>query len=214
MLHLVAGSPSGRCFHEKDSIMSIRYATGPAHLPENKMRMYPTKVINIIGGPGCDKSLFSSAIILNLSLRQKSVEQIPDYAKSLVWQKDFESLKNQYQIAQRQFEMINLLDGQVQYLVTECPLPQVLYYNENYPENICDIVKTKTQILEWYKQHDNLNILVVRGTKKYSHIGRFQDEDQARDIDDALRKTLLREGIKFTALSPDIAEINAFARTL
>jgi hypothetical protein len=194
--------------------MSVRYSTGPTPLPENKMRMYPTKVINIIGGPGCDKSLFSSAIILNLNLRQKSVEQIPDYAKSLVWQKDFDSLKNQYQIAQRQFDMINLLDGQVQYLVTECPLPQVLYYNENYADNICDVAKTRAQILEWYKRHDNLNILVERGDKKYSHTGRFQDEDQAREIDKALRQLLLREDIPFTALSPDIAEINAFARAL
>ncbi len=194
--------------------MSIRYSTGPKPLPENKMRLYPTKVINIIGGPGCDKSLFSSAIILNLNLRHKSVEHIPDYAKSLVWQKDFESLKNQYQIAQRQFEMIDLLDGQVQYLVTECALPQVLYYNENYADNICDIAKTKLHILEWYKQHDNLNILVERGDKKYSHTGRFQDEEQAREIDKALRKILLREGLPFTALSPDLAEINAFARAL
>ncbi|MES2048908.1 MAG: hypothetical protein V4447_10950 [Pseudomonadota bacterium] len=194
--------------------MSVRYSTGPKPLPENKMRMYPTKVINIIGGPGCDKSLFSSAIILNLNLRQKSVEQIPDYAKSLVWQKDFEALKNQYQIAQRQFEMIDLLDGQVQYLVTECPLPQVLYYNENYADNICDVAKTRLHILEWYKQHDNLNILVERGDKKYSHTGRFQDEEQAREIDRALKKLLLREAIPFTALSPDIVEINAFARAL
>lgn len=194
--------------------MSVRYSTGPTPLPENKMRMYPTKLINIIGGPGCDKSLFSSAIILNLNLRQKSVEQIPDYAKSLVWQKDFESLKNQYQIAQRQFEMIDLLDGQVQYLVTECPLPQILYYNENYVDNICDVAKTRLQILEWYKRHDNLNILVERGDKKYSHIGRFQDEEQAREIDMALKKILLREGIPFTGLSPEIAEINAFARAL
>ena len=194
--------------------MSVRYSTGPKPLPENKMRMYPTKVINIIGGPGCDKSLFSSAILLNLNLRQKSVEQIPDYAKSLVWQKNFESLKNQYQIAQRQFEMIDLLDGQVQYLVTECPLPQILYYNENYADNICDVAKTRLQILEWYKRHDNLNILVERGNKKYSHIGRFQDEEQAREIDIALKKILLREGIPFTGLPPEIAEINAFARAL
>ncbi len=194
--------------------MSVRYSTGPKPLPENKMRMYPTKVINIIGGPGCDKSLYSSAIILNLNLRQKSVEQIPDYAKSLVWQKDFESLKNQYQIAQRQFEMIDLLDGQVQYLVTECPLPQVLYYNENYADNICDVAKTRLHILEWYQQHDNLNILVERGDKKYSHTGRFQNEEQAREIDKELKKILLREGIPFTALPPDIAEINAFARAL
>ena len=194
--------------------MTIQYTTVADRLPENKMRMYPTKVINIIGGPGCDKSLFSSAIILYLNLHNKTVENVPDYAKSLVWQKDFEALKNQYQIAQRQFEMLELLDGQVQFLVTECSLPQVLYYNEHYPENICDVAKTRLKILDWYKQHNNVNILVERGDKKYVHTGRFQDEDQARNIDRALRQTLTREGMKFTILPPDIDAINAFAATL
>ena len=159
--------------------MTIRYTSFANVLPESKMRLYPTKVINIIGGPGSDKSLFSSAIILYLNMRHKTVETIPDYAKSLVWQQNLEVLKNQYFIAQRQFEMLNLLDGQVQFLITECSLPQVMFYNEHYPDNICDIAKTKRQILEWYKQHNNVNILVERGDKKYVHTGRFQDEEEA-----------------------------------
>ena len=194
--------------------MTIQYTSVANHLPETKMRLYPTKVINIIGGPGSDKSLFSSAIILYLNLHHKTVEIIPDYAKSLVWQQNFEVLKNQYFIAQRQFEMINLLDGQVQFLITECSLPQVLYYNEHYEDNICDIGKTRTQILEWYKQHDNINILVERGDKKYMRTGRFQDEDQARTIDRGLRDLLLREELPFTSLPPEVEAINAFAATL
>jgi membrane-anchored protein YejM (alkaline phosphatase superfamily) len=194
--------------------MSVQ-VTGASRLShENKMRLYPTKVINIIGGPGCDKSLFSSAIILNLNLRHKSVEQIPDYAKSLVWQKDFEALKNQYQVAQRQFEMLDLLDGQVQYLVTECALMQVLYCNNTYSENICDVDKTRAQILNWYRRHDNLNILVERGDKKYVQVGRFQNEEEARQIDFDLRETLNREQIPFVSMPPDIAIINNFARAL
>ncbi|WP_296445086.1 AAA family ATPase [Rhodoferax sp. UBA5149] len=194
--------------------MTIQYTTVADRLPENKMRLYPTQVINIIGGPGCDKSLFSSAIILNLNLRHKTVETIPDYAKLLVWQRDFEALKNQYQIAQRQFEMIELLDGQVQFLVTECSLPQMLYYNEHYADNICDVAKTRHKILEWYKQHNNVNILVERGDKRYVHTGRFQDEDQAIKIDHVLRATLTREGMHYTLLAPDIEAINIFAHTL
>jgi hypothetical protein len=193
---------------------TIRYASVANVLPEAKMRLYPTKVINIIGGPGSDKSLFSAAIILYLNLHHKTVETIPDYAKSLVWQQNFEVLKNQYFIAQRQFEMLNLLDGQVQFLITECSLPQVMYYNENYTENICDVAKTRAQILEWYKQHNNVNIFVERGDKKYVHTGRFQDEDQARVIDRGLRSILVREGLKYTALQPDLEAINTFAATL
>ena len=198
----------------KGSTMSMQYTYVSNQLPENKMRMYPTQVINIIGGPGCDKSLFTSAIILYLSLHQKTVEQIPDFAKSLVWQKDYEALKNQYHIAQQQFRMIELLDGQVQYLVTECSLPQVLYYNEHYPDNICDRAKTRSQILDWTKQHNNVNVLVERSDRKYIHTGRFQDEAQAREVDRGLAQTLRREGLTFTTLPPELEAINAFAATL
>jgi hypothetical protein len=194
--------------------MTIQYTYVANQLPENKMRLYPTKVINIIGGPGCDKSLFTAAIILYLNLHHKSVEQIPDFAKALVWQKDYEALKNQYNIAQQQFRMLELLDGQVQYLVTESSLPQIMYYNEQYPDNICDIQKTRKQILEWYKQHNNVNVMVERGERKYIHTGRFQDEEQAKAVDRGMRALLRREGLAFTPLKPEIEAIHAFAATL
>lgn len=195
--------------------MSIQYTYVAGHLPENKMRLYPTKVINIIGGPGCDKSLFTSAIILYLNLHHKSVEQIPDFAKSLVWQKDYEALKNQYYIAQQQFRMIELLDGQVQYLVTECSLPQILYYNEHYPENICDVAKTRKQIMSWYKQHTNVTLMVERGQdRKYINTGRFQNEEQAKEVDRGMRALLRREGVPFSLVKPELEAINAFAAQL
>jgi hypothetical protein len=198
-----------------ETTMTLRYAYVSNHLPENKLRIYPTKIINIIGGPGSDKSLYSAAIVLNLHLRHKTVETIPDFAKTLVWQKDFEPLRNQYFIAQQQYRMIEVLDGQVQFLVTECSLPQLLYYNETYPDNICDVAKTRKQILEWYHQCNNVNVLVKRDPeKKYVRSGRFQDEEQARAMDADMRGLLVREGIKFTELPPSHSAIEAFAATL
>ena len=194
--------------------MAIQYTSVANYLPESKMRLYPTRVINVIGGPGCEKSVITSAIVLFMKLREKTVEVIPDFAKSLVWQQNFEVLKNQYFIAQRQYEMLSLLDGQIQFLITECSLPQVLYYNENYLDNICDIEKTRKQILEWYNQSNNINILVARGDRKYIRTGRFQDEDQARDVDRGLIELLDREALPYTTLPPQVEAINAFAETL
>jgi hypothetical protein len=194
--------------------MSLQYTYVSPHLPENKMRLYPTRVINVIGGPGSEKSLFTAAIILQLHLHHKTVELIPDYAKALVWQKDYEALRNQYKIAQQQFHMLELLDGQVQFLVTESSLPQVLYYNESYPDNICDVPKTRKQILDWYKQHNNVNIFVERGERKYVRTGRFQDEEQAKEVDRAMRGLLRREGIAFTPLKPEVSAIQDFAAAL
>ncbi len=123
-------------------------------------------------------------------------------------------LKNQYFIAQRQFEMLSLIDGQVHFLITECSLPQVMFYNENYADNICDVEKTRKQILEWYRQNDNINILVKRGDKKYVRSGRFQDEEQACEVDVGLREILVREHLPFTELAPDLKAIHAFAESL
>lgn len=194
--------------------MTLRYANVIHRLPETKMRLYPTKVINIMGGPGCEKSLFSAALVLQLHLAGKSIETIPDYAKTLVWQRNYEVLKNQYFIAQRQSEMLQLLDGQVHFLISECSLPQLLFYNAHYPENICDVGKTREQILDWYRQFDNINVLVRRGERPYSHTGRFQTEAEALEVDAGLREILRHEQLPYTELPPDIEAIRRFADAL
>ncbi len=187
----------------------------PTSLPEAKLRRYPTKVINIIGGPGCDKSLYSSAIVLKLHLRHKTVETVPDIGKMLVWQRDTDALRNQYGIALQQYRMLEVLDGQVAFLVTEGALPQLLYYNAHYPDNVCDVQKTHQQILAWYKQFNNVNILVQRDLDKpYVRSGRLQDEAQAQQVDKDLRSVLVEAGIKFTVLPPDHKAIIEFAGTL
>ncbi|MGQ9725144.1 MAG: hypothetical protein ACUVVU_07315 [Tepidimonas sp.] len=184
-------------------------------LPENKLRRYPTKVINIVGGPGCDKSLYSSAIVLKLHLLHKTAELIPEVAKMLVWLGDQEALRNQYGIALHQFRLLEVLDGQVQYLVTEGGLPQLLYYNARYADNVCDVDKTRRQILEWYRQFDNINIFAQRDPDKpYIRAGRLQDENHAREMDSEMRNLLSAEGIKYTLLPPDHRKIIEFAGTL
>ena len=53
-----------------------------------------------------------------------------------------------------------------------------------------------------------------RGDKKYVHTGRFQDEEQARDVDRGLREILDRERLPYTVLPPDLDTINTFAESL
>ncbi len=80
---------------------------------------------------------------------------------------------------------------------------------------MCDVAKTREQILNWYKQFNNLNVLVQRDPeKKYVRSGRLQDEEDARRIDAELRGVLKREGIKYTELPPDHRAIIAFAAEL
>ncbi|MDW8337497.1 MAG: hypothetical protein RMK34_11115 [Tepidimonas sp.] len=182
---------------------------------ETRLRRYPTKIINILGGPGCDKSLYSSAVVLKLHLRHKSVELVPEVAKAHVWAGDSEALRYQYGIAQQQYRMLSALDGQVQYLVTEGGLPQLLYYNEKYPDNICDVAKTKAQIHAWIKRFEHINVFAQRDLDKpYVQAGRLQDEQRAREIDLEMRTFYSAEGIKYTLLPPDHRAILEWAGTL
>lgn len=174
----------------------------------------PTKVVNIIGGPGCSKSLFVAAIMLHLHLHHQTVEQVPDHAKALVWRHDLDALRNQYQIALTQFRVLELLQGRVQYLINECSLPQLLYYNAHYADNVCDVARTREQILRWYGRHDNINLLVERGDQPYVRAGRRQDEEGARAIDRALRVMLDREHIAHTIVRADPDAIRVFADSL
>jgi hypothetical protein len=76
------------------------------------------------------------------------------------------------------------------------------------------VAKTRDQILQWYRQNDNINILVQRGQKKYVRTGRFQDEEQACEVDQGLLDILEREHLPFTVLPPDVKAINAFVDAL
>lgn len=177
---------------------------------QNKMRHFPTKIINLVGGPGTDKSLLSAVILLNLNLKGNLVEHIPDYAKSLVWQKDFSSLKNQYNIAQHQYKMLSLIDGEVQYIITEGSFPQILYYNEYYKENICDIQKTRKMILDCYNEFENINVFVEREDKKYQNVGRYQTEEEAKQIDKLMKQTLIKENLQYVSLKANLVDIKKF----
>jgi tRNA uridine 5-carbamoylmethylation protein Kti12 len=178
-----------------------------------KIRRYPTKVINLIGGPGSKKSLISSDIILQLHLQNKSVEHLADYAKYLVWQRDFETLKNQYYIAHKQYKVLKMIDGEVQFIVVEGSLPQLFYYNRNYKNNICDMAKTEIQIKQWYNEFDNINIFVERDSTPYIKGARLQNEDELKEIDQVMMNLLKRNNIPFTSLPPDIVKINEFIKS-
>lgn len=177
-----------------------------------KMKQYATKVINLIGGPGCNKSLMMAAIMLNLKLMHKSVEYVPEYARGLVLQKDWEGLKNQHYIALQQYNMLSVFDGAVQYIITDGPLAQLLFYNENYAENICDISKTKAEIVKWMSAFQNINIFVQRGDTPYNGFGRYQDEETAKEMDGKILELLIKEKIDFSHLTPDVHKINEWCR--
>lgn len=172
--------------------------------------MSKTKVINIIGGPGIGKTTVSSLIFAALKMHKNKyvVEYVQEYAKQLVWTKNFDILNNQYYVSQRQYSLLNQINGQVDFIVTDGPICQGLYYNMHNKNNTSNVEKTEKFILDCHKQFDNINIVLKRGNFEYESQGRLESEEESKAIDVILRHLLRTNNLPFIEFDPDASPEN------
>lgn len=155
-----------------------------------------TYVVNFIAGPGCGKSTISALIFAHLKLNHNVVEYVQEFAKQLVWMKD-DNLNNQYYVSSQQSKLFTQMEGLVEFIVTDGPIIQGLYYNLFNRDNTSDVKKTEELILNKYHHFLNINIFLERGEFPYETQGRQQTEQQAREIDVILKHLLNRHHIPF-----------------
>lgn len=164
-------------------------------------------VINFLGGPSSGKSLLAALTFAELKLRGKICEYVQEYAKTLVWLKKFELLNDQYFVSSHQNDLLRAITstGKVDYIITDGPLLNGLYYNRYNSDNVSAVDKTEQFILNRYAEYDNFNIYLHRGSFPYEQEGRLQTPEQAKEVDRVLLAMLKDHGIPLMeiASSPD-----------
>lgn len=170
--------------------------------------MVKTFVVNIFGGPGIGKTTIATLLFAQLKLRGHIVEYIQEYPKFLVWTKQFEKLNNQYFVSQKQYNLLKQIDGNVEFIVTDGPIVQALYYNKFNQDNISNVDKTEKMILKCFSQFNNINIFLERGNFNYEPQGRIQTEDEAKEIDIILKSMMEKNNIDFEIFKSDPGIIN------
>ena len=166
-----------------------------------------TVVINFIGGPGTGKSLMAALLFAHMKKDGFNVEYIQEFAKELVWKKEFDLLKDQLMVAKKQSSFISLISKSVKVIITDGPIFHNIYYGKyvHFSENMKEIVDL---VIEDQKKYNNINIFLKRNLENgYEESGRMQTESQAISIDPILISLLESYNINYNEFLSDFYKI-------
>lgn len=154
-----------------------------------------TTIINLFGGPSVGKTIYASGLFSMMRLQGYNCELIVEYAKDLAYEKRIGTAKNQIYVFGKQYKrMQSVIDNDVNYLVTDSPLLLSLVYEpENYFSSFKSLVR------EVFSGMNNVNFYLTRGLP-YSTVGRFQTEEEAKQIDNTVLNVLHENGVEYKLL--------------
>ncbi len=136
------------------------------------------KVINLFAGPGAGKSTLAAGLFNIMKHHDFEVELVTEFAKDTTYEKNFGTLTNQLVILAEQDRRLRRLVGQVEWAVTDSPLPIGLaYMTPEYTEWLTPAV--------WgaFRRYRNYHVLVERGDRRFQTYGRNQTREEAVELD-------------------------------
>lgn len=162
---------------------------------------FNTLVVNFIAGPGSGKTTACVSVFAALKKKGIVCEYVPEYAKHLVWRKEYHTLDNQYVVSQTQASILESMHGKVQVILTDGPLLHGLYYNRFNSNNTSNVDKTEAMILREHRKYNNLNVFIDRGDILYETHGRMQSFEESKMIDMCLKSLMQTNEISYITFS-------------
>ena len=160
--------------------------------------MTKTKVVNLYGGPGTGKSTTGAELFAKLKMKQVNCELVREYIKDWVWEGRQIKSSDQVYILAKQARREQILYGAVDVVITDAPMWLSPIYESKFGTfpHICDEIVFKFQKEAEEKGVEYIHIFLKR-VKAYNPAGRYQTEDQAKEVDDEIKGYLTRAKIPF-----------------
>ncbi|WP_269929954.1 AAA family ATPase [Aminobacter sp. HY435] len=140
--------------------------------------MLNLKVVNLYAGPGAGKSTLAAGLFNLLKNLGYRVELVTEFAKDTTYERNFGLLQNQLAILAEQDRRLRRLEGQVDWVITDSPLPLgIVYMTPEYEEWLVPAV--------WgaFRRYQNFHVLISRGDRAYQTYGRSQTLAEAMTLD-------------------------------
>lgn len=147
-----------------------------------------TVVINAFAGPGAGKTTACHMVVAELKKRGYVAEYVSEYAKDLVWDKNFEMLDgkehNQFEILKEQLHRMDNKIGKVDFIVTDAPV----LLNQIYNQELTDYYKEMLTSIN--SDYSNFNFFVNRNKEAYEQEGRLQNLAESVEKDQEIKDVL------------------------
>lgn len=167
------------------------------------------KVVNFFGGPGAGKSTAAAGLFYKMKSSHVSAELVTEYAKDAVWECRHNLMKDQlYLLAKQNRRIARLLEHPIRFAVTDSPILLCAAYAEiggNYTDSLLI-----PMILEVFNGYDNINILIQRDANTYQQVGREQNIEQAKEVDNVVIDLLHKYNIPYETVyaKPDFSTVD------
>lgn len=155
-----------------------------------------TKVINIIGAPGVGKSTFAAKLFAEMKAQGFSCELVQEFAKEMVYANNDKLRNDQLIVMAEQYRRTFVLDGKVDYIITDSPILLGVIYNrlttKPYPPETFDKVCTQA-----FNRFDNINIMLAHNLERpYQQQGRIENLAQSIKIERAIARLVYEQKLK------------------
>lgn len=148
-----------------------------------------TLVINLFGGSGIGKSTLSAYLFSELKEIGYDCELVTEFAKDLIWENRKETFKDEIYIFAKQNHRMNRLNGKVEVIITDRPLPIINIFNEDNKE-LCQLC------LNTFNTYNNCNIFLERDVE-FQQNGRNETYEEAVKNDEKIYRLLKDNDIEF-----------------
>lgn len=162
-----------------------------------------TTVINLFGGSGCGKSTTAALLFARMKLNGFHVELVREYVKYWAWNDRKVREWDQLYLLGKQSAYESMLYGKVDYIVTDSPILLAGIYQEYRSEGKDKYVGNAAKAFMSHAQRCGVSYMnfVLERTKPFDPRGRWETEEQAKDVDIFVRNYLFEtDGQTFTSV--------------
>jgi hypothetical protein len=166
-----------------------------------------TKVVNFFAGPSAGKTTNALGMSYHLKKMRKDILYVPEYAMYDVVQGHIQTLEDQMYVFGRQAKMLYDAKDRYEWVVTDGPLPLMLYYMKDANQKFSDggrsywLTDLAGLIIDTFYMYDNHNYFVNRGNREFRQLGRIHNLEQSVEIDKEIKDILYERRIEYTEIS-------------